>query len=139
MTVQSRAQAAVAKAKRQGLLIPQPCEVCGTTEKIHAHHDNYSKPLDVRWLCQLHHMQHHRSIRRGFRLGPKLDQNVKLKITLGTLDLYDDLKLLAERHGRTLVAEMRYALGWHVGRGPEDGPALLKRAYVEAKKNGAAA
>lgn len=34
------------------------CEVCGSFN-VHAHHDDYSKPLDVRWLCPLHHKQHH--------------------------------------------------------------------------------
>lgn len=28
-----------------------PCEVCGTDERVHAHHHDYSRPLDVRWLC----------------------------------------------------------------------------------------
>lgn len=35
-----------------------PCEVCGN-EKAHAHHDDYSKPLEVRFLCPLHHTKHH--------------------------------------------------------------------------------
>lgn len=35
-----------------------PCEVCGA-EKTDGHHDDYSKPLDVRWLCRLHHMEIH--------------------------------------------------------------------------------
>lgn len=39
-------------------LIRQPCEICGET-KVHAHHDDYSKPLDVRWLCVKHHTLHH--------------------------------------------------------------------------------
>jgi len=71
--------AEVNKAVREGVLIPQPCEVCGeplrTVEtttiqggrtvplirrNIHAHHDDYSKPLQVRWLCDLHHREHHR-------------------------------------------------------------------------------
>jgi hypothetical protein len=39
-------------------LVPQPCEVCGAT-KAHAHHENYSAPLDVRWLCPSHHRKEH--------------------------------------------------------------------------------
>ena len=35
-----------------------PCEVCGET-KTEGHHDDYSKPLEVRWLCTYHHKQHH--------------------------------------------------------------------------------
>lgn len=45
---------------RKGDLIKLPCEVCGTNEKVEAHHDDYSKPLDVRWLCRKHHQEHHR-------------------------------------------------------------------------------
>jgi hypothetical protein len=32
----------------------KPCEVCGK-EKVEAHHPNYSKPLEVVWLCHKHH------------------------------------------------------------------------------------
>ncbi len=37
----------------------QPCEVCGSilTER---HHDDYSKPLEIRWLCKIHHEDHHK-------------------------------------------------------------------------------
>lgn len=35
----------------------QPCEICGA--KAEAHHDNYDKPLDVRWLCFKRHRQWH--------------------------------------------------------------------------------
>ena len=41
-----------------------PCEVCGTTAKVHGHHDDYSKPLDVRWLCEEHHLELHEQLRR---------------------------------------------------------------------------
>lgn len=46
-------------AIRANRLVRQPCEVCGSTTKIHGHHDDYSKPLDVRWLCQSHHIEWH--------------------------------------------------------------------------------
>ena len=44
---------------KRGLLIKYPCEVCGD-EKVEAHHDDYSKTYDVRWLCFKHHREHHK-------------------------------------------------------------------------------
>lgn len=38
-----------------GRLTRQPCEVCGVLSRVQAHHDDYSKALQVRWLCPLHH------------------------------------------------------------------------------------
>lgn len=43
---------------KRGGLKPQTCEVCG--EKAEKHHDDYSKPLEVRWLCRKHHLGLHR-------------------------------------------------------------------------------
>lgn len=31
---------------------------CGET-KVHAHHPDYSKPLEVKWLCRKHHVEEH--------------------------------------------------------------------------------
>ena len=49
----------VGNAIRDKKLLKEPCKVCGSTERVHAHHDDYSKPLDVRWLCAAHHRQWH--------------------------------------------------------------------------------
>ena len=46
---------------RDGKLHPQPCSVCGSEINIHAHHNDYSKPLEVVWLCYEHHMEMHRA------------------------------------------------------------------------------
>lgn len=43
-------------AKRSGRLKQLPCLFCGDT-KVQAHHEDYSKPLDVVWLCKLHHQE----------------------------------------------------------------------------------
>jgi hypothetical protein len=50
---------AVKVAKQAGVMISQPCEVCGE-KSAGAHHDDYGKPLSVRWLCRIHHRQWHR-------------------------------------------------------------------------------
>ena len=47
------------KAIMEGVLIRQPCEVCNTEIDVQAHHDDYYKPLEVRWLCRKHHREHH--------------------------------------------------------------------------------
>ena len=51
----------VQRAIKSGLLSPQPCEAC--RRKAQAHHDDYAKPLNVRWLCSFHHAEHHRKQR----------------------------------------------------------------------------
>lgn len=56
---QRAAHSLVSEAIRRGDLVRQPCEVCGGTIRVHAHHDDYSKPLLVRWLCVAHHRMLH--------------------------------------------------------------------------------
>jgi hypothetical protein len=45
-------------AIRLGEITKGPCERCGNPE-TQAHHDDYSKPFEVRWLCTVHHAEHH--------------------------------------------------------------------------------
>jgi len=54
-----KAVTAVNNAIRSKKLFRDTCEICGQSEKIHAHHDDYLKPLNVRWLCAAHHKQWH--------------------------------------------------------------------------------
>ena len=48
----------VAHALRDGRLSRGKCEACGGL-RVHAHHDDYLRPLDVRWLCAEHHRAWH--------------------------------------------------------------------------------
>lgn len=52
-----RARVALNRAVMDGKISKQPCH-CGEP-KAQAHHDDYSKPLDVRWLCVKHHNEAH--------------------------------------------------------------------------------
>lgn len=58
------AQIAVKEAIRTGNMKRLPCEVCGE-HRSHGHHDDYSNPLAVRWLCPAHHAQRHKELRHG--------------------------------------------------------------------------
>lgn len=51
----------VYQARRKGLLVPQPCARCGNIKSV-AHHEDYSKPLKVVWLCHTHHRLRHSEI-----------------------------------------------------------------------------
>lgn len=52
---------AVKRAVKSGRLVKKPCEVCGA-EKVVAHHEDYNKPLHVKWLCTLHHWAEHKAL-----------------------------------------------------------------------------
>ena len=53
-----QAMQAVQTAIRNGSLVRQPCFNCGNPIS-EAHHEDYSKPLEVKWLCRQHHVQQH--------------------------------------------------------------------------------
>jgi hypothetical protein len=54
-----RAHILVGCAIAKGELLRQRCEICGSGLRVEAHHDDYAKPLAIRWLCKRHHRQHH--------------------------------------------------------------------------------
>lgn len=55
------AHVAVGSAMALGKITrPGSCSACSETRFVEAHHDDYSKPLDVRWLCIPCHAAHHR-------------------------------------------------------------------------------
>lgn len=58
-----KAHSAVNHALLMGRLERKPCSICGNTSS-QAHHEDYSKPLDVVWLCRKHHQLRHIEIRK---------------------------------------------------------------------------
>lgn len=57
-TKKDQARDKVKWAISKGKLIKKNCEVCGI-ENTEAHHPDYSKPLEVKWLCRKHHHDLH--------------------------------------------------------------------------------
>ncbi len=51
----------VRNAVKTGKLVRQPCCRCGNPKTV-AHHEDYDKPLDVMWLCQVCHTKRHKEI-----------------------------------------------------------------------------
>lgn len=54
------AEKAITNAVALGQIQQLPCEVCGS-DFTEAHHADYTKPFDVRWLCRTHHRAVHGS------------------------------------------------------------------------------
>lgn len=51
------ARSCIKMSIRRGKTVKGPCAVCGTTEKIEAHHPDHNKPLEIIWLCAAHHSE----------------------------------------------------------------------------------
>ena len=47
------------KAVQDGIIKKLPCKIC-KNKKVEAHHEDYTKPLEVVWLCRKHHCEIHR-------------------------------------------------------------------------------
>ena len=57
--------AAVHEATYKGRMVrPDTCSKCGESGYIVAHHDDYNKPLDIRWLCLSCDRQLHAELKR---------------------------------------------------------------------------
>ena len=55
-----QSQIKLRRAVAQGKIKRLPCEECEDVNiKSVAHHDDYAKPFEVRWLCKVHHRRVH--------------------------------------------------------------------------------
>lgn len=72
-TKTERARHAARNAVAAGAVVkPTRCEVCGDAperHRLHAHHEDYDRPLDVRWLCSVCHGREHRHALRASEEG----------------------------------------------------------------------
>jgi hypothetical protein len=78
--IQRRAWNIVADAVRtRELVTPLYCERCGKQCRLDAHHEDYRRPLEVKWLCVACHSQIHGKIReRAWKaIGGRYKRRVK--------------------------------------------------------------
>lgn len=54
-------------AIRSGKLKQMPCQRCRSKKHIDAHHEDYTKPMEVTWLCRDCHGLRHREINEAKR------------------------------------------------------------------------
>jgi hypothetical protein len=67
--LKKRAHIITTNAIHAGKLIkPSHCEQCDTV-RVEAHHDDYSKPLEIRWLCLVCHKRADRERREREQEG----------------------------------------------------------------------
>lgn len=74
-TMKELAHMLVRSQHRRGLLInPGRCSKCRSEVAVNGHHNDYSRPLDVRWLCQKCHLMWHRENGPGANADTLLDR-----------------------------------------------------------------
>jgi hypothetical protein len=99
---------------REGKLIRQPCEICGNLNTV-AHHDNYTRPDEIRWFCQKDHMAHHRSLGWGTsgrhdqngRQNPRHSDTDKVRVSINLPPRLDDA--VYEAAGKLGITKSEYA------------------------------
>lgn len=79
----------VRRARKKGLITPpESCPRCGYKGKLVGHHHDYSKPLEVEWMCQRCHKKLHAEIKKSGRFYVARDNiknppRLRLKMLLG--------------------------------------------------------
>jgi hypothetical protein len=68
--VKRAARVAVGNAVRDGVILRSPeCEICAVPCETHGHHEDYSKPLEVIWVCTACHAFIHSYWRAAERMA----------------------------------------------------------------------
>ena len=70
--------------KTNKIIRPTVCSKCNSTNKIYSHHEDYSKPLEVIWLCSKCHGERHREI-NSLKRKPKLLKSWQISMLMSEL------------------------------------------------------
>ena len=95
------ARGAAAAAINRGEIVKTPCEIC-KSHTVDAHHDDYSKPLQVRFLCRSHHLGLHRGwdLRKSNEVNPNFNIDFK-----ATQKLFEEMGLIQTKVARRITTK----------------------------------
>jgi hypothetical protein len=58
--IRNKAHKLLQNALKKGIIVkPKKCEICNKEKRIIGHHDDYMKPLVVKWICDSCHLKVH--------------------------------------------------------------------------------
>lgn len=90
----------VSNALKSGKMIkPANCSVCGSTYLIEGHHEDYSKPLDVVWLCKTCHTNVHKNSDNPPGRKPKINKAKKVLTVYFTDEQYATVQKYCKEKG----------------------------------------
>lgn len=82
-TEEYKARRAIRNAVKSGHVAkPASCQTCGIAKPLQAHHEDYSKPLEVKWLCAKCHGIEHRKHKGPSELQTLREENAGLRAAL---------------------------------------------------------
>lgn len=97
-------------AIKRGEITRRPCESCGSSTSLVAHHDDYRKPRVVRFLCRPCHRQHHLK-KTPVVLGSRRKRDFRpidrSKVTREAITLYESGQSMSEVAARFGVTRER--------------------------------
>jgi ribosomal protein S27AE len=100
----------VRKALRDGELVRQPCVRCGNPQAL-AHHEDYSEPLVVVWLCySCHQIRHH-------EITPLRPRKRPVSVVM-IPQLLRQLDAMADQRGLTRSSALNLALADYFAANP---------------------
>ena len=91
------------------IMKPDACEVCGDSDRVlHGHHEDYTKPLQLIWVCRVCHSQIHKDGDREQIGGPP--KKTKMFVVRINEKEKERLKAIAKANGQTVSEWARIAL-----------------------------
>jgi hypothetical protein len=97
----STVYAMVNNALKKGIITkPDKCSTCGCISPLIAHHEDYSKPLSVLFVCKSCHKKRHIAINKARKSGDKISNIDVVRVSLVlTIEEHCKIKKLAQKDG----------------------------------------